>query len=86
MGPWAPEQRPLISDLTVRLMDEARSGLGHYPSYEHIYLYDAIMITAQILITAGSSCSEALVETITLVSACFTFGFVNCLGRPIFIA
>ncbi len=57
---WAPEQRPIVNDLTVSLMEEARSRLGHFPSYEHIYLYDAIMIAARALLVAGSGESDIL--------------------------
>ncbi|MFQ5907652.1 MAG: ABC transporter substrate-binding protein [Thermoplasmata archaeon] len=65
---WAPEQRPIVNDLTVRLMEESRSRLGHYPSYEHVYLYDSVMIAARALLAAGSGESDILSTVIPQVA------------------
>ena len=38
VGLWAPEQRPIVRELTTELMEGARAELEWYPSYEHVYL------------------------------------------------
>jgi ABC-type branched-subunit amino acid transport system substrate-binding protein len=68
VGLWAPEQRPIVQPLTIRLMEEARTELGRFPSYEHIYLYDAVMIAAKAFLTAGCGKSESLTAAIPLVA------------------
>jgi len=50
VGLLAPEQRPIASDLTLRLLEDAKQSLGRYPSYEHLYLYDALMLAARTLL------------------------------------
>lgn len=68
VGLWAPEQRPIIRELTTRLMETARAELGEYPSYEHVYLYDAIMVAANALMEAGGD-REDLNAAIPLVAS-----------------
>ncbi len=66
IGLWAPEQRPMVNDLTISLLEEARSVLGRYPSYEHIYAYDAMMIAANALLSAGGGGRGELAKIIPL--------------------
>ena len=68
VGLWAPEQRPIVQPLTIGLMEEARTELGRYPNYEHIYLYDAVMVAAKAFLTAGCGDSESLTAAIPLVA------------------
>ncbi len=65
---WAPEQRPIVNDLTIKLMGEAHSILGHYPSYEHIYIYDTIMIAARTFLITGNGEKEALITAVPYVA------------------
>jgi ABC-type branched-subunit amino acid transport system substrate-binding protein len=53
VGLLAPEQRPVATDATVALLEEAKGELGEYPSYEHVYLYDAVMVAADALLMSG---------------------------------
>ena len=53
IGLWAPEQRPVASDAALALMGEVRQRLGRYPSHEHVYLYDAVMVAARALLLSG---------------------------------
>ena len=68
VGLWAPEQRPIVSELSDRLMEDARQSLGYYPSYEHMYLYDAIVVAAQTLLTSGNAGGEVLKDIIPSVA------------------
>ena len=53
LGLLAPEQRPIASKAATSLMDEAKQRLGRHPSYEHMYMYDAIMVAARALLRSG---------------------------------
>jgi len=77
VGLLAPEQRPLVNDLTRRLMEEARSSLGRYPSYEHVYLYDSVMVAARALMVANSSDPALLAEAIPVVASGY-YGATGC--------
>jgi ABC-type branched-subunit amino acid transport system substrate-binding protein len=77
VGLLAPEQRPLVNDLTRRLMEEARSSLGRYPSYEHVYLYDSVMVAARALMVANSSDPALLAEAIPIVASGY-YGAAGC--------
>jgi branched-chain amino acid transport system substrate-binding protein len=68
VGLLAPEQYPPASNLSIRLMEEAKLRLGHYPSYEHVYLYDAIMIAAEVLLAAGNRGRDAVIQAIPAVA------------------
>jgi ABC-type branched-subunit amino acid transport system substrate-binding protein len=62
---WAPEQRPIASEATASLMGETRQRLGRYPSYEHVYLHDAVMVAAKALLLSGG---EGLTSAIPIVA------------------
>jgi ABC-type branched-subunit amino acid transport system substrate-binding protein len=77
VGLLAPEQHPPVSNLSKRLMEEARLQLGRYPSYEHVYLYDAIMIAAEALLAAGNRGRDAVIKAIPAIAEHY-YGATGC--------
>jgi hypothetical protein len=77
IGLLAPEQRPVVNDLTRRLMGEAKDRLGRYPSYEHVYLYDSVMVAARALMVANSSDPGLLARAIPMVASEY-YGATGC--------
>lgn len=77
VGLLAPEQRPIVGDLTRRLMEEAKARLGHYPSYEHVYLYDSVMVAARALMLANSVDPGLLANAVPIVASEY-YGATGC--------
>lgn len=65
---WGPEGRPLETPEVERIMSDAKESLGTYPHYEHLYMYDALMVAALTILSAESYEGETLANTIPRIA------------------
>jgi len=65
---WGAESRPTVNPLVLNLMNEAKSKLGHFPSFEHVYMYDALMLAALSILNAGKYDGEAVAKAVPIVA------------------
>ena len=54
-GLWGQESHPARNALLTRLWNEATAELGQPPSFEHVYLYDALEIAGRAVLRAGGA-------------------------------